>query len=235
MSFNAVKTIKTSKFAVLDGKALSTPSSSPILSSTEVFNLIFKDIPANYGLKLSLAERKTKDDPYLKGQSFIYGEFDQCDSIHSLLRATLALSDKKTQLSFCDLGSGTGKISVAAALFRLELDSEVFSICYGIELIESLFQESMKAADSLVATNDDYRDRISFLCGDLLTPQYVSIWTECDLVIANSTCFDEILMQDIAERATAMRPGTVFVTLSKPLPDVAGFALIDELRLPTSW
>jgi len=81
----------------------------------------------------------------------------------------------------------------------------------------------------------DFGDCISFLYGDFLTPQHVSIWTNCDLVIANSTCFDEFLMKDMAQHAAIMRHGAVFVTLSKPLPVIAGFVVIEELRLPTSW
>ncbi len=43
-------------------------------------------------------------------------------------------------------------------------------------------------------------------------------WSDSDLVLANSTCFDYILMNDIAERASRMKKGSWMITLTKKLP-----------------
>jgi hypothetical protein len=51
--------------------------------------------------------------------------------------------------------------------------------------------------------------------GDLLEYDW---WSEADLVIANSTCFDFILMQNIAEKASLMKKGSWMITLTKKLP-----------------
>lgn len=43
-------------------------------------------------------------------------------------------------------------------------------------------------------------------------------WTDGDVVFANSTCFDDQLMRRLASAATALKKGTIFITLTKRLP-----------------
>ena len=43
-------------------------------------------------------------------------------------------------------------------------------------------------------------------------------WTNSDLVLANSTCFDLSLMLKIAEKASLMKKGSWMITLTKKLP-----------------
>ena len=51
--------------------------------------------------------------------------------------------------------------------------------------------------------------------GDLLEYDW---WSESDLVLANSTCFEFSLMLEIAERASRMKKGSWMITLTKKLP-----------------
>jgi hypothetical protein len=51
--------------------------------------------------------------------------------------------------------------------------------------------------------------------GDLLEFDW---WSEADLVLANSTCFEFSLMLEIAERASRMKKGSWMITLTKKLP-----------------
>ena len=48
-----------------------------------------------------------------------------------------------------------------------------------------------------------------------------------DIVFANSTCFDEILMLKIAEMAVNMRPGSTFISLTRAL-ESSEFDIIDK-------
>lgn len=43
-------------------------------------------------------------------------------------------------------------------------------------------------------------------------------WSNCDFVLANSTCFDMDLMQKIADKASLMKKGSWVLTLTKRLP-----------------
>ena len=46
----------------------------------------------------------------------------------------------------------------------------------------------------------------------------VDWWTNADLVLANSTCFEQTLMNKIAEKCSLMKKGAWMITLSKKLP-----------------
>lgn len=51
--------------------------------------------------------------------------------------------------------------------------------------------------------------------GDLLNYDW---WSETDIVLANSTCFEFNLMLKIAEKASLMKIGSWMITLTKKLP-----------------
>ncbi len=51
--------------------------------------------------------------------------------------------------------------------------------------------------------------------GDLLEFDW---WSQADVVLANSTCFDFNLMLKIAEKASLMKKGSWMITLTKKLP-----------------
>ena len=55
-----------------------------------------------------------------------------------------------------------------------------------------------------------------------------------DIVFANSTCFDEQLMQAMARVAERMKPGSRFITLTKQLPSPE-FILLDRRQYVMSW
>lgn len=43
-------------------------------------------------------------------------------------------------------------------------------------------------------------------------------WSDADVIFANSTCFDEYLMKDLARAAASMAVGTFAITFTKKLP-----------------
>lgn len=43
-------------------------------------------------------------------------------------------------------------------------------------------------------------------------------WSDADVVFANSTCFDDALMRNLATTASCLKKGSIFVTLTKRLP-----------------
>lgn len=43
-------------------------------------------------------------------------------------------------------------------------------------------------------------------------------WSDADLVLANSTCFDKILLDQIAEKCSLLKKGSWLFTLTKKLP-----------------
>ena len=43
-------------------------------------------------------------------------------------------------------------------------------------------------------------------------------WSDADLVLANSTCFDSSLLNKIAQKCSLLKKGTWLMTLTKKLP-----------------
>jgi len=58
---------------------------------------------------------------------------------------------------------------------------------------------------------------VEFILGDALDMS-VCDWSDATVVFANSTCFDDNLMRRLASAATALKKGTIFITLTKRLP-----------------
>jgi len=59
-------------------------------------------------------------------------------------------------------------------------------------------------------------------------------WTDGDVIFANSTCYDETLMSQLAEMAKRLKPGSIFVTFTKGLNSNA-FELLEKKRYKMSW
>ncbi|CAN0305891.1 unnamed protein product, partial [Phaeothamnion confervicola] len=134
--------------------------------------------------------------------------------------------------AFYDLGSGTGKPVVAAAICH------AFSKAVGIEILEGLHHASVEVVRSWdvvgrPGTPQDRRTDIRFVHGDATDPAAAD-WSDGDVVFANSTCFDDALMNRIAERAAMLRRGAFVITLSRRLPG-DGFAVLESRALTMSW
>lgn len=53
-------------------------------------------------------------------------------------------------------------------------------------------------------------------------------WSGADLVFANSTCFDQSLLAQIAEQASKCKKGTWMFTLTKKIPSAEDFSECKE-------
>lgn len=60
-------------------------------------------------------------------------------------------------------------------------------------------------------------------------------WADADLVFANSTCFTPKLMAALEERAKALRPGSVAITLTRQLQSAEDFDCVASGRRTMSW
>ncbi len=59
-------------------------------------------------------------------------------------------------------------------------------------------------------------------------------WSDGDVVFANSTCFDEQLMNDLARACEKLKLGTMVVTLTKGL-NSTHFQVVESKQYPMSW
>ncbi|ETI40932.1 hypothetical protein F441_13696 [Phytophthora nicotianae CJ01A1] len=191
---------------------------------------LFAEFPEFEVKKVSSQEREKKE---LANRSLVYGEipFETVDAIFQLMRMQFGvLLDKGG--NFYDIGSGCGKVVMAAALLH------DFSKCCGIEVLDGLHAVALKVLDrwrfeildSLPATKADVD--VGFVKGDAV--KRPDIWRDATLVFCNSTCFSDSLIQAISTEADQLAVGSYFVTVTKPLPSTRWQAMHEE-KFHMSW
>lgn len=135
-----------------------------------------------------------------------------------------------------DLGSGAGKpVFAAAALYP-------FKRVVGVEILESLHRAALEVlerwdaeARPRLAAHHGGDTEVVLLQGDFLDVRGVRDWpAEADVVVANSTCYDDRLMHRIGEAAARMKQGALVVTLTRHLPSPFFHVLFCE-AMHMSW
>ncbi|CAM9513142.1 unnamed protein product [Ectocarpus sp. 6 AP-2014] len=213
-------------------------------SKMALYDKLFEAHPVAIGKAISKTERDETDQS--GNSTLVYGEI-------TFKTLALALRKVKTKYglpgvgssgpagvlqegsggAFYDIGSGTGKPVFAAAILH------PFHKAVGIEILEGLYATSREL---LKAWDGGIRDRVGhgqeptkveFFLGDALDMN-VCDWSDATVVFANSTCFDDALMRRLASAATALKKGTIFITLTKRLP-AAYFKVLEHDMFPMSW
>jgi len=155
--------------------------------SLALYNQLFVDTSLEVGKTLSKNER---DEKSLNNEkSLIYGEVEY-QSFYRVLRKVNAPPGK----IFYDLGSGTGKAVFAARL------TQDFNKCIGIEILQKLHSQARVIVDRY---NTSFRQILcstqnqgaSVFAGSFLDYD----WSDGDVVFANSTCFDDELMDSMGK------------------------------------
>lgn len=192
-------------------EAFASLSVDAIPKLTQIFDKLVAEHPVSVGKHASTDERKTmKENP----STLVYGEI----RFESYAIAIEKIKNKYGGLQspggvFYDLGSGTGKPTLSAALLH------DFDKVKGIELLQGLYNISLELQEvwkNKICPMLPPRKRqieVSFTHGDITQLD----WSDATLCFANSTCFDEPLMRVLAEKADAMPPGSFFITFTKSL------------------
>mmetsp|Transcript_22134 Transcript_22134/g.43586 ORF Transcript_22134/g.43586 Transcript_22134/m.43586 type:complete len:335 (+) Transcript_22134:86-1090(+) len=206
-----------------DSKFLDTLNSVIEDEAERLYDTLFDGCSLEHGKCVSKAERQDKG--LVGSKSLIYGEVE-FQSFAKVLRKIGAPAGQV----FYDLGSGTGK-AVFVARFLHD-----FGKCGGIEVLQGLHgaalevkrrYESGPYADNLTVGNDD---DIDLREGSILEED----WSDGDVVFANSTCFDDNLMEAMARQASKLKPGAFFVTFTKGL-NSPSFEVMERKRYKMSW
>jgi len=117
--------------------------------------------------------------------------------------------------TFVDVGSGSGRVSVAAALL-VEVDTVL-----GVEVDEDWHAVASAARERLLAHADAgfIRAReLMFVCADAVAAA-AETWVEAaDVAYICCTCFGPPLLAALAEVVERLREGAVVITISHKLP-----------------
>jgi SAM-dependent methyltransferase len=143
--------------------------------------------------------------------SFIYGE----SHLPSLYEIFNEVKPKEGEV-FYDLGSGSGRVVLFAAL------NFPFAETIGVELLDDLFDLSQKKLELFYKKLPDITNlanskmgKINFIHDDFTK---IDI-KKADVIYIASTCFEEKLMQNLAEfLAEQVKVGTRIITSTKHLP-----------------
>ncbi len=167
-----------------------------------IFNSVYQDID---GYALS---RQGKNRLKNNNKALIYGEV-------TLTALAAILHDLPIQAQhriFYDLGSGTGKAVVGAALLGS------FERVVGIELVEELAATARQLAQRLPPrfppqARNHRQIVLEFHHGDFRDYNF----SDGDVIFIQSTCYDAALMHELAQKLLHQKLGSLIITVSQSL------------------
>ena len=181
-----------------------------------IFTTLYQDVK---GYTLSAQGKKTLGS---FDKAFTYGEVTP-KAFYEIIKQV----ESKDKI-FYDLGSGTGKAVILAALL---FD---FKKCVGIELIDELWSASEgireRYEQEMLSTFPDKKEKTHFLKGNFLTMNLM----EADVVFAHSTCFGEELMKRLAEKLESQKKEGIVITITKILESPV-HKLIKTFEVQMGW
>ncbi|MDO8626123.1 MAG: hypothetical protein Q7K39_01540 [Candidatus Magasanikbacteria bacterium] len=193
------------------------------LVAEKIFNNIYAAVN---GTEISTTERQKLN---LRNSSLTYGEinFEAMQAIVSALGETAGKN-------FYDLGAGTGKAVILAALLAN------FKKTVGIELLPALYQAAEVARKKLVLQMaQEPRDQtaVNKTTAEVLFIRDNIFWadfSEADVVLVSTTCFDERMMEMLKRRLTMLRPGSLVITVSQSLHS-GYYDIIGRFKINLKW
>ena len=134
--------------------------------------------------------------------------------------------------AFYDLGSGTGKGCLTAALLH------PFEESIGIEILDGLYNTSVELNETYeklmpekLSSNPDLFPKhvpMRFLKDDFFRHE----WSNASFVLCNSTCFSRDMMDRIGEMP--VKPGTIGITLTKNFNN-PNWEVLESEKKNMSW
>jgi SAM-dependent methyltransferase len=213
-----------------------------VLEQKELYEEIMRPFPVALGKAVSKKEREEKKT---KDSTLVYGEitFDALGTVFEKIKKVYGLPNvgasgvegfmqEGQRGVFYDLGSGTGKPVVGAAI------AHTFDVCYGIEILEGLYSISLDVLNAynsrgkakLNRTNDTH---VQMMLGDMLSFD-VKDWRDGDIIFINSTCYDETIMKTLAKMSRGLKKGAFVISLTKQFPSDE-FQVLEYEMYKMSW
>lgn len=206
-----------------------TGFASSLCEAAELLARLYAVAPIERAHELSARDKAV----FGNARSLIYGEIDFFAFARVLEIALQSASvPAEKQPVFLDLGSGTGKAVVAAALVY------PFAQCIGVELLPSLHAVAHAVVTAACATAAPAlaapaRSRLEVVCGDMFLHERVL--SNADVVYVATTGFDDQLLKKVAMfLEPALRLGAIVINLSLPLP-LARFRVVHQAPFKFSW
>jgi len=195
----------------------------------KVYDELFQDCSLERAHLLACEDQRAFAEQPSSGadsKSLVYGEVE-FDAFYEVLQH--AGAGMPSGMRFYDLGSGTGR-AIFVAVLTLDL-----KFAGGIEILKQIHDASLEVLErynqSILPGLTDPA-LIKFFHGSFLDDTYD--WTNGDLIFANSTCFEEDLLEKIASKAENLCPGARVITFTMALRSL-WFKIIYKKRFNMSW
>lgn len=220
--FGARGSVSSAQKSEVDAEFLETVNSLIDDQARRLFEPLFRKFSTEMGKHLSKLERKELGLDAQK--SLVYGEVD-FESFVEILRKVGPSTGKK----FYDLGSGTGRAVMAARI------TQDYSTCVGIESLSSLYNASLEVNSSFEQLIRQFLGTGQEQATEFLKGSITEIdWSDGDVVFANSTCFEDDLMEELSAKAELLKEGSVVITFTTGL-DSPCFEVLEEAHYTMSW
>jgi SAM-dependent methyltransferase len=149
---------------------------------------------------ISYDERQSSN---CESKDFTYGEVE-LGTFSDLLKIAKA----KEGDIFYDLGSGSGKAVVTAAL------SCSFSKIYGVEILEGLYKLSKEICGEMkTLLTHNLKTEIEMINSNFFDVDFF----DADIVYISSTCFSDDTMEQLEKKFLNLKPGARVIMLTKGL------------------
>ncbi|GMI10123.1 hypothetical protein TrLO_g2362 [Triparma laevis f. longispina] len=194
---------------------------------------LFEPYTPDMGKEVSQKERAERN---LYDEEYNYGEFG-LQTFNKLIQRCKRIFGHMPEGQngvFWDLGCGSGKLVVAAATLH------PFTQCWGIDYLRNLtlvgdqMIKTFEGSENYNNERDYYRDiTCRVVCSDLSESD---AWVDnTTVILCHATCFSDEMMDRICEKARGMNVGTLFITVTKPLPDDKLWFRIGEDEAEMHW
>jgi hypothetical protein len=176
--------------------------------------LLFAQQPA------SPLDRKQKMLTYWNTRALTYGEIS-----FEAVGVALSLAGLTAQHRvFFDIGSGSGRVVLAAAFLH------GFASATGLEILPSLHAKAEEVQVQYHLQKVAAACPVNFVCEDFRAFD----WSHADVVFATATCFDEDLMTALLAASLKLKKGSVFITSTRELESHA-WRLLASFTMQSSW
>ena len=168
-----------------------------------VYDDICDGVTTREGFKASHAGRKNLPEKDQSDSSFHFGEAmfrPVACALEKVKRKYEGLPAEGGGGVFYDLGAGTGKVCVAAAL------THRFDRVVGIEILPELHAWGQKIEHRFKTLTED--TSVQMVLGDIRNYPW---WEDADLIFCNTLAFSGALLDIFAERLSRLRPGVIIL------------------------
>jgi SAM-dependent methyltransferase len=197
----------------------------PLKNIEECFEDIYRDME---GYSISNAGRETLDSEV--AQTLIYGETPLSELAKILTNEALK-SRLRTSKVFCDLGSGTGKVVIGAAMLLPQLEKIV-----GIELVGTLHSASNLARERLRTYDRGLAEKIDFVNDSFFNVDFSSRFPADIVFMQYPINGNENLYKKLENKLEKeLKPGTIIICCIRKIENTEVFPKIAVSKIKCSF